>query len=63
MPATVERMSPMNPVRLRAERDAILDALRDVLFYDAPCDHEPDPVCCTHCHARALVARFTSEAA
>lgn len=47
--------------RLRAERDALLEALKEVLRYDDlyhPCDHEPDPVCCTHCYARDLIAEY-----
>lgn len=46
---------------LLADAPALLDALREVLRYDDPCDHEPDPKCCTHCHARELVARHTRE--
>lgn len=46
--------------RLMADAPALLDALAEVIRYDDlthPCDHAPDPESCTHCRARALVAK------
>lgn len=41
--------------RLRRVARTLYDALADVMRYDDlchPCDHEPDPDCCSHCCAR-----------
>lgn len=52
-PAVMDRVA-----ELRAERAELVDTLAEVLRYDAPCDHAPDPESCTHCRGRALVARY-----